>query len=219
MSTSAARAITIDFVTDIICPWCYVGKKRLEKGIALAKEKYQGLEVSISFNPYQLDPAMENGLDKTKVLADKFGDRAEQIFERLTTVGKEEGIEFNFDGKMSNTLDAHRLVDYAKLYGDSEKEDKVVDSLFKRYFELAQDIGDINVLLDAAEEAGLDRAQTKQYLYSDDGIDSVKRKIKYFQSLGVTGVPFYIINDRFGISGAETPETILAAFDKILGSS
>ncbi|KAI8319751.1 DSBA oxidoreductase [Martensiomyces pterosporus] len=215
-ASSAKRALHIEVVSDIVCPWCYVGKKKLTEAVALAKGKHKELDISIGYNPYQLDSAMGHGLDKEEVYRNKFGDRAEQMHQRVADVGKEVGIAFSFEGKMSNTLDAHRLVDYAKLHGGSYAEEKAVESLFHRYFEESQDIGDTQVLLSVADDAGLDREKAKQYLDSDEGIDTVKQKIKQVQRLGVTGVPFYIINDRYGVSGAETPETFLAAFEKVL---
>ncbi|KAJ1932827.1 hypothetical protein FBU59_006236 [Linderina macrospora] len=212
---TAARALHINVVLDTVCPWCYVGRRRLDKAIALAKDKWSDIDVSVEYSPYQLDSSMGNGLDKQDIYRNKFGARAEQIHQRMAAVGKEEGIEFDFGGKISNTLDSHRLIDYAKLNG-GETEEKVVESLMHRYFELAQDIGDIATLVGAAKDAGLDEAKTKAYLESDDGIDTVKQKIKQVQRLGVSGVPFYVINDRYGVSGAESPETFLGAFAKAL---
>ncbi|KAJ2019769.1 hypothetical protein GGI06_002472 [Coemansia sp. S85] len=213
-TATSDHALHISIVLDTICPWCYVGKRRVEKAIALAKQKWPDFEASIDYMPYQLDSSMENGLDKHSVYQRKFGDRAAAIFERMTLAGKEEGIAFSFGGKMSNTLGSHRLIDYARLDG-AECEEKAVESLLHRYFELEQDIGDVEVLLNAAEDAGLDRAKTRAYLDSDDGIDAVKQKVKHGQRLGITGVPFYIINDRYGISGAEAPETFIEAFEKV----
>ncbi|KAJ1955428.1 hypothetical protein EC988_001889 [Linderina pennispora] len=213
---SAARALHINVVLDTVCPWCYIGRRRLAKAIALAKDKWSDIDISVEYSPYQLDSSMGTGLDKQEIYRNKFGARADQIHQRTAAVGKEEGIEFDFGGKISNTLDSHRLIDYAKLDG-SEAEEKVVESLMHRYFELAQDIGDISTLVEAAKDSGLDEATTRAYLESDDGIDTVKQKIKQAQRLGVSGVPFYIINDRYGISGAESPETFLAGFAKALG--
>ncbi|KAJ2752489.1 hypothetical protein GGH94_000846 [Coemansia aciculifera] len=214
-NATSAYALNISIVLDTICPWCYVGKRRVEKAVALAKQKWPEFEATINYMPYQLDSSMENGLDKHEVYRKKFGDRAAAIHERVALAGKEEGITFSFGGKMSNTLGSHRLIDYARLES-SECEEKAVESLLHRYFELEQDIGDEEVLLGAAQDAGLDRAKTKAYLDSDDGIDAVKQKVKHGQKLGITGVPFYIINDRYGISGAETPETFMEAFEKVI---
>ncbi|KAJ2378575.1 hypothetical protein IW150_000712 [Coemansia sp. RSA 2607] len=215
---ASARALHISIVLDIVCPWCYVGKRRVEKAIAQAKEKWPDFEATIDYMPFQLDSAMGNGLDKKEVYLKKFGPKVDAMHTRMAATGKEEGINFKFGGKLSNTLNSHRLIDYARLKG-SETEEKIVSSLLRRYFEQEQDVGDTEVLLGAAEDAGLDRSETKKYLESDDGIDAVKQKIKYAQRLGVSGVPFYIINDRYGISGAETPEKFLQIFEKVFASA
>ncbi|KAJ2560233.1 hypothetical protein GGH95_004868, partial [Coemansia sp. RSA 1836] len=151
-TATSAHSLHISIVLDTICPWCYVGKRRVEKAIALAKQKWPEFEASVDYMPYQLDSSMENGLDKREVYQKKFGDRAAAIHERVATAGKDEGILFSFGGKMSNTLGSHRLIDYARLEG-SECEEKAVESLLHRYFELEQDIGDTDVLLDAAQDA------------------------------------------------------------------
>ncbi|KAJ1642651.1 hypothetical protein LPJ64_005518 [Coemansia asiatica] len=215
---ASARSLHISVVLDTICPWCYVGKRRIEKAISMAKYKWPDFEATIDYMPFQLDSAMGDGLSKEEVYRKKFGDRVTTMQERLQAVGKEEGIDFKFGGKMSNTLNSHRLVDFARLEG-SETEEKIVSSILKRYFELEQDIGQMDVLLNAAADGGLDKEKTRRYLESDDGIDSVKQKIKNNQRLGISGVPFYIINDRYGISGAETPETFIQVFEKIFAKS
>ncbi|KAJ1727029.1 hypothetical protein LPJ61_004805 [Coemansia biformis] len=216
---ATARTLRVRVVIDTICPWCYVGKRRIDKAIELAKQKWPGLDVSLEYMPYQLDPGMGRGIDKLEMYQEKFGSRASGIFERLAAVGREDGIELKFGGKVSNTLDSHRLIDYAKLQGGSKAENKVIVSLLRRYFEQEQDIGDIGTLVGAATDAALDPLATKEYLLSTDGVEAIKARIGQAKQLGVTGVPFYIINDRFGVSGAEMPETLLAAFEKALDSA
>ncbi|KAI9504414.1 DSBA-like thioredoxin domain-containing protein [Coemansia spiralis] len=215
---SASKSLNISVVLDTICPWCYVGKRRIERAFKLAAEKWPEFDASVEYVPYQLDSSMGKGLDKAEVYHKKYGDRADEIHKRLTDVGKEEGISFKFGGKMSNTLDSHRIVDYARLHGQGAQA-VIVESLMHRYFEQEEDIGNIQVLLNAAEDAGLDREQAKEFLESSEGVESIKQKTKQIQSLGITGVPFYIINDRYGISGAETPETFLNAFEKVFEKS
>ncbi|KAJ2705408.1 hypothetical protein FB645_002488 [Coemansia sp. IMI 203386] len=213
-----AHSLHISVVLDTICPWCYVGKRRIEKAISMAKTKWSDFEASVDYMPYQLDSDMGDGLSKEEVYKKKFGDRISAMHERLAAVGKEENIDFKFGGNMSNTLNSHRLIDYARLEG-SETEEKVVSSILRRYFELEQDLGQMDVLLGAAVDGGLDKDKTKKYLESDDGIDTVKQKIKHAKRLGITGVPFYIINDRFGISGAESPETFIQVFEKVFAKN
>ncbi|KAJ2716906.1 hypothetical protein H4R19_000349 [Coemansia spiralis] len=209
-------ALNIGVVLDVVCPWCFVGKRRLEKAIALARQKWTGLSVSIEYMPYQLSPEMGRGLDKLEHYQSKFGSRAAAMHARVTEAGAEDGIRFSFGGKLSNTLDAHRLIHYARLQGGSAAESSVVESLLHRYFELEQDIGDTDTLLAAAADAGLDSPVVAEYLQSTDGIQAVKTKIAAVAKLGINGVPFYIINNRFGVSGAESPEALVDAFEKAL---
>ncbi|KAJ1779103.1 hypothetical protein LPJ77_001678 [Coemansia sp. RSA 2523] len=213
MSTNCK--LTISVVLDTVCPWCYVGARRLSKALVLAKQKWPEFEATVEYVPFQLDKSMGKGLNKAAVYEKKFGSRMAEMNERLAEAGKEEGIAFKFGGKMSNTLDSHRLIDYAKLSGSSDAEEKVVKSLFRRYFEQEEDIGDHDVLLGAAEDAGLDRQQAKAYLESSDGVEALQERMRQVKKLGVTGVPFYIINNRFGVSGAETPETFVSAFKQV----
>ncbi|KAJ2774749.1 hypothetical protein IWQ57_000684 [Coemansia nantahalensis] len=213
---TAAPALHIGVVLDIVCPWCYVGKRRIEKAIELARQKRRDLEVSVEYMPYQLVPDLGHGLDKREYYRNRFGDRAAVLQERVAAAGAEDGISFSFGGKISNTLDAHRLIDYARLQGGSAAESTAVESLMRRYFELEQDIGEADTLLAAAEDAHLDRKLTAAYLQSDDGVDAVRTKIAAAAKLGISGVPFYIINDRYGVSGAETPEALVDAFEKAL---
>ncbi|KAJ1667526.1 hypothetical protein IW140_002107 [Coemansia sp. RSA 1813] len=209
------KTLDISIVLDTVCPWCYVGKRRLEKAVSLAREKWPEFAVNIDYLPYQLDTQIGKGLDKAEIYQKKFGNRAEAIIKRMSEAGRADGIEFKFSGKMSNTLDSHRLIDYAVRQKGAEGQEKVVESLMHRYFENEEDIGDVQVLLAAAEDGDLDRQEIAKYLESDEGVDEVKEKAARVQDLGISGVPFYIINNRFGISGAETPEVFLDTFAKV----
>lgn len=213
--------LNIGIILDIICPWCFVGKRRIEKAIALAKQKWPQLTITVKYLPYQLDPSMQKGLDRQQVYHRKFGEKKfAQIKESLLQAGEEENIKLSFNGQMSNTMDAHRLVYYARDHGSGmESEDKVVEAIMHRYFECEQDIGDVEVLAKCAEEAnvGLDKAKVKEYLESAEGVNEVNGLVdKLQQKLEISGVPFYILNQRFGISGAQTPEDFMAAFEKAL---
>ncbi|KAJ2658901.1 hypothetical protein IWW48_003801 [Coemansia sp. RSA 1200] len=213
------KTLDISIVLDTVCPWCYIGKRRLEKAVSMAKEKWPEFAVTIDYLPYQLDSKMGKGLDKLEVYRMKFGDRLDTVLKGISDTGKADGIEFDFSGKMSNTLDSHRLIDYATRQknngGEEDVQDKVVESLMHRYFELEEDIGSIQVLLSAAEDAGLDRQAVEKYLESDEGVAELKKKAESVKGIGGRGVPFYIINSRFGVAGAETPEVFLEAFEKV----
>jgi predicted DsbA family dithiol-disulfide isomerase len=204
--------LTIDVVSDVVCPWCYLGKKRLER--ALAEDK--GEPIKVHWRPYQLDPSIpKEGLERRAYMINKFGNdgRIETAHERLTALGAEEGIAFAFDriARAPNTLDAHRLIRWAFAAG---AQDKVVDRLFKLYFEEGRDIGDRALLIETASECGMDRAIVEKLF--DDGADEkeVRAEIAEAQRLGVTGVPFFIFAQRFGVPGAQGADVLAAAIDQ-----
>ncbi|KAJ2083380.1 hypothetical protein H4R24_000857 [Coemansia sp. RSA 988] len=212
------HTIHLTIVLDIICPWSYIGKRRIEKAIALAKRKWPDFEAVVEYAPFQLDSGLGIGVDKADVYQKKYGEQVSEVLNKIIAIGAEEGFDFKFGGKMSNTTDSHRLINYARQQGGHAIEDKAVEALHHRYLELEQDIGTRDVLLAAAEDAGLDRQKVNVYLDSDEGLDSLKAKMDQIRKLGVTGVPFYIIDSRYGISGAENPESILESFTKVLES-
>src|SRR5580692_1624318 len=179
--------LTIDVVSDVVCPWCYLGKKRLER--ALAEEK--GEPITVHWRPYQLDPSIpKEGLERRAYMINKFGKdgRIEAAHERLTALGAEEGIVFAFDriARAPNTLDAHRLIRWAFVAG---AQDKVVDRLFRLYFEEGRDIGDRDLLIETAGECGMDKDVVAKLLAENADEQEVRAEIAEAQNLGVTGVP------------------------------
>jgi len=204
--------LTIDVVSDVVCPWCYLGKKRLER--ALAGEP--GEPIKVHWRPYQLDPSIaKEGLERRAYMINKFGKdgRIEAAHERLTALGAEEGITFAFDriARAPNTLDAHRLIRWAYVAG---AQDKVVDRLFRLYFEEGRDIGERALLIDTAVECGMDGEVVARLF--DEGADEaeVRAEIAEAQSLGVTGVPFFIFAQRFGVPGAQSADVLAAAIEQ-----
>lgn len=208
--------ITIDVVSDVVCPWCYLGKARLELAIAEVQDE---VGVDINWRPYRLNPDYPpEGVDQKKSLEEKLGgaDRVAQAHKMLTDFGKEVGIAFNFEAiKIGpNTLDAHRLIHWAMIE-DREKADKVVNGLFKANFEEGRNVGDHAVLLDVAEKAGLDRAVTASLLASDADKVLVVEEIESAQKMGVNGVPFFIFDQQYAVSGAQTPDVLAGALRDI----
>jgi predicted DsbA family dithiol-disulfide isomerase len=204
--------LTIDVVSDVVCPWCFLGKRRLAR--ALAKE--EGDAIAVRWRPYQLDPTIPpGGIDRKAYLNNKFGDggRLEEIHERLRALGAEEGVAYAFDKieRAPNTLDAHRLIRWASASG---AQDAVVEKLFGLYFEQGRDIGDRKLLVETAREAGMDFEAVEQFLA--DGADEVevRQEITQAQSLGVTGVPFFIFASRFGVPGAQSAEVLSKAIEQ-----
>jgi predicted DsbA family dithiol-disulfide isomerase len=206
--SEANDVLTIDIVSDVVCPWCYVGEKRLES--ALAEEAGP---VVVRWRPYQLDPTIpEAGLDRAEYMEKKFGKsgRLKSVHDNLTRLGAELGLPFAFDKikRSPNTLDAHRLIRWAATAG---AQTEVVDRLFKAFFVEGRDIGDRKVLVEIAGECGLEASKVEKALA--DGADSglVRQEIEEAQAMGVSGVPFFIFGGRVGVPGAQEPSVLRQA--------
>jgi predicted DsbA family dithiol-disulfide isomerase len=195
-----SEPLTIDIVSDVVCPWCYLGEKRLEA--ALADELQP---VAVRWRPYQLDPTIPHGgLDRAEYLAKKFGrnGRLQTIHDNLVRLGAEMGLPFAFDKikRAPNTLDAHRLTRWAF---SAHVQGEVVDCLFKAYLVEGRDIGDRSVLIDIASECGLEAKLVEKLLSEGADVDLVQEEIAQAQAIGVSGVPFFILGGRLGVPGAQ----------------
>ncbi len=201
--------ITIDVISDVICPWCFLGKRRLDKALSLIPE----LEVEVVYRPFFLDPSIPpEGLDRHKYMADKFGEeRLKTIHDPLIKAGKEDGVPYQFDKitRTPNTLDAHRLIRWAKV---AERQMDIVESLFVAYWRDGKDVGDHAVLNALAKSIGLDVALD---LASDKDKNEVMQEVARAQQMGISGVPTFIINQKYGISGAQSAEMLAGALKDI----
>lgn len=216
-STQTPHLVTIDIVSDVVCPWCYLGARRLKHALDMVPE----LSAQINWRPFQLDPTIPSGgLDRQTYMLKKFGDQAriDAIHERLVTLGDEEGIAFHFERILlvPNTLDAHRLIRWAHSNGT---QSAVAERLFSLYFSEGEDIGSPAVLQEVAAQAGLDPEAVSNRLAGDWDKQEVIDEITVAVRLGVTGVPFYMINSRYGIAGAQTAETLAETMQKIASDS
>ncbi|WP_420961774.1 DsbA family oxidoreductase [Brucella sp. IR073] len=205
------RQITIDVVSDVVCPWCYLGRKRLERALALLPD----LDVTVRWRPFQLDPSIPPaGKDRKAYMKDKFGNqsRIDEIHDQLIKLGEEDGIEFDFDAieVMPNTLDAHRVIQWASQAGPGT-QDLVVGKLFSFYFEQGLNIGDHEVLVDAASACGMDGQIVASLLSTDADRESVKQEIETAHRIGVRGVPCFIIEQKYALMGAQTAEVLADA--------
>jgi len=201
----------LDVFSDTICPWCYIGKRRLER--ALEARPQRGLKVR--WRAFQLNPGMPaEGMDRKAYIDAKFGgaDRARAILDTVRTAGAGEGIAFAFDRirRTPSTLQSHRLIRFA---GNQERQDETVDALFRAYFLRGRNIGDRTVLADVAEEAGLDRSEAADYLAGDADAEAVLGEDTLARRAGINGVPCFIFNGRFALSGAQEPEAFFQLFD------
>jgi predicted DsbA family dithiol-disulfide isomerase len=204
--------ITVDVISDVVCPWCFLGKRRLERAAALSD-----VPLTTRWRPFQLDPTIPpEGKDRRAYLEQKFGsiEKIGAIHEHITKLGAELGIPFAFNRiKVSpNTLDAHRLIRWA---GESGKQDGVVEALFRAYFIDGRDIGNKSVLAEVAAAVGMDRADVARRLATDDDQVEVRADIVASQRIGVTGVPTYILANRYGLVGAQPPEELARAFQQV----
>lgn len=208
--------VTIDIVSDIVCPWCYLGKARMELAVAEVQDE---IGVDINWRPYRLNPDHPpEGVDHQADLAAKLGgtQAVERAHDMLRKLGEEVGIKYNFEAiKIGpNTLDAHRLLHWA-IVESREIQDKVATALFKANFEEGRNVGDHAVLADIAEKSGLDRKVIENLLASDADKDTVLEEIEAAQKMGVTGVPFFIIDGQYAVSGAQTPDVFANALREI----
>jgi predicted DsbA family dithiol-disulfide isomerase len=206
--SEADQILTIDIVSDVVCPWCYLGEKRLEAALAEAAQP-----VAVRWRPYQLDPTIpEGGLDRAEYMARKFGasGRLKTVNDTLVRLGAEVGIPFAFDRikRAPNTLDAHRLIRWAYSAG---AQGKVVDRLFRAYFVEGRDVGDRGVLVDIAGECGLDARLVEKLLAEGADVELVREEIAQAQAIGISGVPFFIFASRLGLPGAQDRSVLLRA--------
>ena len=206
-----SQQLEIDVISDVMCPWCYIGKTNLDAAIA----QMEGLEVTVRWRPYQLDSSLpKEGLDRATYLNNKFGGEqgAQQVYDRIKEAGKALGIEFNFEAmKVSpNTLDAHRVIMWAG--GQSpEIQNKLVERLFEIFFLEGGHLGEDEVLAKAAEEAGMDGSIIAGLLKGDDDKERVSTEISHAAQMGIQGVPCFIIDNKFAVMGAQPPEQLVEA--------
>lgn len=201
------QKIRVDVVSDVMCPWCYVGKRHLEKAIAITSE----LDVEVLWRPYQLDASLPQlGKDRQQYLLDKFGEgKALDMYQQLVETGKECAIDFRFDLiKFSpNTMNAHRLLKWA-ADESSAIQNALVEILFELYFTKGKNIGEPNVLIHAAKTAGLILPNIEERLAGDTDVTTIRQAIAQAQQMGVTGVPCFIVELKHAIAGAHPPHAI-----------
>jgi predicted DsbA family dithiol-disulfide isomerase len=201
--------LTIDVISDVICPWCFIGKRRLEKSL-------NGRPATVLWHPFQLNPDMpREGIERRSYRIRKFGswDRSQELDAQVAAAGRGEGIAFNFDkmARTPNTLDSHRVI---WLAGERGVQDAVVEALFLAYFTDGNDLSDRATLAEIAAGAGLARAEVNELLEGDKGLDIVQAGEDRARRLGVSGVPFFVVNGKVALSGAQPPEMFRQAFEQ-----
>ena len=203
--------LAVDVISDVICPWCYIGKRRLEKAVAA-----HGGAVKVCWLPFQLNPQMpQEGVSRREYRTKKFGswERSQELDAQVAAAGAGEGIHFAFDRmeRTPNTLDAHRLIWLAETEG---VQGAVVEALFRAYFTDGRDISDRQTLLDVVAKAGLDRGKADGVLESGGGQEAIREANELARRVRVEGVPFFVISGKVTLSGAQPPDAFLAAFEQ-----
>ncbi len=205
----------LDMVMDVVCPWCFVGKRHMD----LALKARPDSVTSRNYRPYQLSPETPaEGVDRDAYYARKFGNTPEfkASREHLIEVGKRLGIAFNYEDntKIANTIDCHRLIRWSRNEGMSV-QDAVVEGLMRRYFEEAAFIGDHDLLVEVAGEAGMDALLVKDLLNTDSDKDAITQEVDMMRRAGVTGVPCFIFDGREAIVGAQESDMLISALDQL----
>jgi len=205
--------LSIDIVSDVMCPWCYVGKRRLEAALSQMPD----LETEVRWRPFQLDATLpKEGRPRAEYLAAKFGglDRAAALYSRIEEAGAEDGIAFNFNAieVSPNTLDAHRLIRWSST---TPHHDAVVERLFELYFLEGAHIGRDDVLSGAARDAGMDADLVAELLATDKDKDLVEREIALAHQMGISGVPAFVVGNKYLLSGAQPAEAFLEVFARV----
>jgi predicted DsbA family dithiol-disulfide isomerase len=201
----------IDIFSDTICPWCYIGKRRLERALAERPQE----DLTIRWRAFQLNPDMpQEGMDRQTYLDLKFGGRenAERVYGAVKQAGKEENLSFRIEAiqHTPNTLESHRLLSFAAEHGC---QDALLERLFEAYFVNGRDIGNRAVLQELAVASGLDEAEVAGFLDSDEGLEAAAAEDQLARRHGIQGVPTYIFNGRYAVSGAQQPEVFFQMFD------
>lgn len=206
----------VEIWSDIMCPFCYIGKRKFETALA----NFQGSEqIEIEWKSFQLDPEMktETGKSINQYLAERKGwtlEYAKQVNAQVTDMAKEVGLSYDFDkAVVANSFDAHRAIQLAKR---NKLGDRMEEALFKAYFTDGKDISDKTVLIDLGVSIGLKKEELEVALFTNQFSDEVEQDIRLAQQIGVRGVPFFVIDRKYAISGAQSPEVFLNALNKVV---
>ncbi|OMP03698.1 hypothetical protein COLO4_10258 [Corchorus olitorius] len=206
-SNTGKKLIRIDVSSDSVCPWCFVGKKNLDKAVAASKDQF---DFEIKWHPFFLNPsAPKEGVNKRQFYESKFGSRAQGILSRMTEIFRGLGMEYDLSGLTGNTLDSHRLIYFAGTQG-LDKQHNLVEELFLGYFTQGRYIGDREFLVECAKKVGVEGAA--EFLENpDNGLKEVYEDLEKY-SANISGVPNYIINGKHQLNGGQPPDVFMRAF-------
>ncbi len=202
----------IDVVSDVICPWCFLGKRRLDKALSML----EGVDVMVRWRPFMLDPTIPpEGLSRSEYLTNKFGaERLATLHDPLIAAARELDVPYRFEAitRTPNTLDAHRLMRWSHTI---ERQHDMAERLFIAYWSEGLDIGDRAVLAQLAGDIGINAAQIAELLESEQDVREVKTEIEHAATIGVTGVPTFILGQSYALVGAQSPEVLADAIGRV----
>jgi predicted DsbA family dithiol-disulfide isomerase len=211
---SSPNELTIDVVSDVVCPWCFIGKRRLEKAIALKPD----LAVNVRYRPFLLNSWVpREGISREEYLIKKFGSVAKYMANapRVVAAARQEGLVYNIDAikRQPNTIDCHRLIRWS---GESGDPARMKQRLMDLYFTEGGDLSDRDVLIASAQACGLDAERVRQRLAGDDDVDVVSAEAQSFEAAGVNSVPYFILGGIFAVAGAQEPEYLVDAIERTI---
>jgi predicted DsbA family dithiol-disulfide isomerase len=206
------KSIEIDVISDVICPWCFLGKRRLDRAIGLLDD----IKVEVNWRPFFLDPTIpKEGMSRRTYLESKFGaERLKTIHDPLIAAGKEDGVPYEIDRitRTPNSMDAHRIIRWSHIQG---KQHDVTERLFMAYWNAGLDVGDHAVLLKIAGDAGMDKADVSEKLENGADVDAINAEVSHAYRMGVTGVPCFIFAQKQGLMGAQPAEQLAEMIRKL----
>lgn len=217
-------SVRVDIWSDVICPWCYIGKHRFDTAVTNLRARGITDAIDVTFRSYQLDPTapMDHTSPVIDAYAKKFGgvEQAERIINHVTSVAAADGIEFRMDiAQRANTMHAHRALHYALTQHGSDVQAALKQLLLQAYFTDGQNVGDLSVITDIATHVGIDAGQLQTWLASDDGYDAVTDDIRAASARDITAVPSFVINDQFLIPGAQDVQVFENILERVITRS
>lgn len=208
----------VEIYSDVACPWCYVGERRFERALSAVAG---GEAVEVVYRPFQLDPtAPQAPVPMTDHLRRKFGARLESIQQHVANAGRAEGIGFDFEqGIVVNTFTAHRLLGWAEREYGAAVQRALAEKLFEAYFTRGADVGDHEVLVALSAAAGIDPAQARGFLGTEEGVRETSEELERSVSLGITAVPTFVFDGKYAVQGAQPTSTFLQVLEQVAAES
>lgn len=208
---------SVTIYSDVVCPWCYIGKKRLEKAIQSWESRHPEDKILVSWKPFQLNPDLpEKGEDRESHMTRKFGslERVKMMTQRVSDIAKEDGLEFSniVQGHQPNTLILHALIRKARNYG---KEAQLAEIFFRNFFSDGKNLSDDSSVREALKEAGIPETELDSVRQDSELLSRIETEENEGKIMGVTGVPFYVFNEKYAVSGAQSPDLFLEVFEKL----